>query len=134
MIEDTKDSSQGALIDWEFATCITSDNLYSAGSTGTIPFISISALWEMGKLNYQYSQGVKSVKLATDYLTPQKMPMIKLHTMTTLNRYVLQIQYCNQVRGQLAAQEEKAGRKKGTRLIGDGLPRYHTQECNGGRS
>ncbi|KAG1721217.1 hypothetical protein EDB19DRAFT_1646620 [Suillus lakei] len=35
---------------------------------------------------------------------------------------VLQIQYCNQVHGQLAAQEEKAGRKKGTRLVGDGLP------------
>jgi hypothetical protein len=39
---------------------------------------------------------------------------------------VLQIQYCDRVRGQLAAQEEKAGRKKGTRLVGDGLPRMLT--------
>ncbi|KAG2079588.1 hypothetical protein BD769DRAFT_1380450 [Suillus cothurnatus] len=39
---------------------------------------------------------------------------------------VLQIQYCDRVHGQLAAQEEKAGRKKGTRLVGDGLPRMLT--------
>ncbi|KAG2040377.1 hypothetical protein BDR03DRAFT_816996, partial [Suillus americanus] len=28
MIEDCEGSSQGALIDWEFASCITSDNTY----------------------------------------------------------------------------------------------------------
>ncbi|KAG1836201.1 hypothetical protein DFJ58DRAFT_735127 [Suillus subalutaceus] len=82
MIEDTKDGSRGALIDWEFAARITSDNMYSAGGTGTIPFMSVSALKAVGKLNYQYSQGMKSVKelkLATDHLTPEKMPKIK-HT------------------------------------------------------
>jgi hypothetical protein len=42
--------------------------------------MSIDALWAMGKLNYQYQYSqVKTMKLATDYLTPQKMPMIK-HT------------------------------------------------------
>lgn len=35
---------------------------------------------------------------------------------------VLQIRYCDKMRGQLAAQEDKAGRKKSTRLVGDGLP------------
>ncbi|KAG2109488.1 hypothetical protein BD769DRAFT_1674863 [Suillus cothurnatus] len=82
MIEDTKDGSQGALIDWEFAVHITSDNMYSAGGTGTIPFMSVSALRAMGKLNYQYSQVMKSIKelkLATDHSTPEKMPKIK-HT------------------------------------------------------
>ncbi|KAG0700691.1 hypothetical protein DFH29DRAFT_1000931 [Suillus ampliporus] len=33
-----------------------------------------------------------------------------------------QIRYCDRVCGQLAAQEDKAGRKRGTRLVGDGLP------------
>ncbi|KAG2064011.1 hypothetical protein BDR04DRAFT_1122868 [Suillus decipiens] len=82
MIEDTKDGSRGALIDWEFTACITSNNMYSAGRTGTIPFMSVSALRAMGKLNYQYSQVMKSIKelkLATDHLTPEKMPKIK-HT------------------------------------------------------
>jgi hypothetical protein len=39
MIEDTEDGSQGALIDWEFAARITSDNLYSAGGTVSASFI-----------------------------------------------------------------------------------------------
>ncbi|KAG1835927.1 hypothetical protein DFJ58DRAFT_670170 [Suillus subalutaceus] len=39
---------------------------------------------------------------------------------------VLQVRYCDRVRGQLAVQEDKMGRKKGTRLIGDGLPRMLT--------
>ncbi|KAG2050199.1 hypothetical protein BDR06DRAFT_974717 [Suillus hirtellus] len=63
-------------------THITLDDMYSAGGTGTIPFMSVSSLRSMGKLNYQYSQGMKSVKelkLATDHSTPQKMPKIK-HT------------------------------------------------------
>jgi hypothetical protein len=39
MIEDTKDGSRGALIDWEFAARITSDNMYSAGGTVSALFI-----------------------------------------------------------------------------------------------
>jgi hypothetical protein len=51
--------------------------------------MSISALKDMGKLNYQYSEGMKSVKerkLATDHSTIQKMPKSGIHTMTTLNQ------------------------------------------------
>ncbi|KAG2029636.1 hypothetical protein BDR03DRAFT_814083, partial [Suillus americanus] len=33
MIEDCEGSSQGALIDWEFASRITSDNTYPTGGT-----------------------------------------------------------------------------------------------------
>jgi hypothetical protein len=42
--------------------------------------MSVSALKAMGKLNYQYSEGmklVKELKLATDHSTIQKMPKIK---------------------------------------------------------
>ncbi|KAJ8595506.1 hypothetical protein M405DRAFT_700138, partial [Rhizopogon salebrosus TDB-379] len=39
---------------------------------------------------------------------------------------VLQTRYCDRVCGQLAAQEQKAGKKKSTRLVGDGLPRMLT--------
>jgi hypothetical protein len=42
--------------------------------------MSISTLRAMGKLNYQYLQVmklIKELKLATDYLTPEKMPKIK---------------------------------------------------------
>jgi hypothetical protein len=42
--------------------------------------MSIDALRAMGRLNYQYQYSqVKTMKLATDYSTPQKMPMIR-HT------------------------------------------------------
>ncbi|KAG2131569.1 hypothetical protein BD769DRAFT_1666601 [Suillus cothurnatus] len=44
--------------------------------------MSVSALRAMGKLNYQYSQVMKStkeLKLTTDHSTPEKMPKIK-HT------------------------------------------------------
>jgi hypothetical protein len=33
MIEDIDGGSRGALIDWEFAARITSDDLYTAGGT-----------------------------------------------------------------------------------------------------
>jgi hypothetical protein len=44
--------------------------------------MSVSTLRAMGKLNYQYSQVMKSIKelkLATDHSTPEKIPKIK-HT------------------------------------------------------
>jgi hypothetical protein len=39
MIEDIEGGSQGALIDWEFAARITSDNMYSAGGTVSALFV-----------------------------------------------------------------------------------------------
>ncbi|KAH9915341.1 uncharacterized protein B0H18DRAFT_850839, partial [Fomitopsis serialis] len=41
---------------------------------------------------------------------------------------VLQSEYCEQVRGQLASAEEKKSKKRRQRLLGDGLPRLLTDD------
>ncbi|KAG2114206.1 uncharacterized protein F5147DRAFT_650015 [Suillus discolor] len=80
MIEDTDDGSRGALIDWEFAARITSDNLYPAGGTGTIPFMSIDVIQAMSTLEYQQSQTMaEERKKATDSSTRQEVPKLR-HT------------------------------------------------------
>ncbi|KAG2119863.1 uncharacterized protein F5147DRAFT_767327 [Suillus discolor] len=43
IILDDFDISKGFLIDWEFAVCITTDNKYLIGGTGTVPFMSLWA-------------------------------------------------------------------------------------------
>lgn len=80
MIEDIDGGSRGALIDWEFAACITSDDLYTAGGTGTIPFMSIDVLDAIGTLEYQQSQtAAEDRRKATDSSTRQEVPKLK-HT------------------------------------------------------
>ncbi|KAG2087996.1 uncharacterized protein F5147DRAFT_527855, partial [Suillus discolor] len=62
-------------------------------------------------------------KLQVALLESERCEEESKHQMIGLQRAsVLQIRYCDRVRGQLAAQEDKAGRKKGTRFVGDGLP------------
>ncbi|KAG0700173.1 aspartic peptidase domain-containing protein [Suillus ampliporus] len=56
MIEDWEGDSRGVLIDWEFASCITPTNTYPAGGTGTIPFMSIDLLDQMGRIHLQENQ------------------------------------------------------------------------------
>lgn len=50
MIEDTEDGSRGALIDWEFAARITSDDMYSAG--GTVSALSPYLFGEQRMTNF----------------------------------------------------------------------------------
>ncbi|KAG2339631.1 hypothetical protein BDR05DRAFT_1003140 [Suillus weaverae] len=52
MIEDIEGGSRGVLIDWEFAMRIMKDNMYPTGGTGTIPFMLVHALTEMGQIQY----------------------------------------------------------------------------------
>lgn len=80
MIEDIDGGSRGALIDWEFAARITSDDLYTNGGTGTIPFMSIDVLMAMGTLEYQQSlTAAEDRRKATDSSTRHEVPKIK-HT------------------------------------------------------
>ncbi|KAG2029640.1 hypothetical protein BDR03DRAFT_814721, partial [Suillus americanus] len=59
MIEDSEGGSRGALIDWEFASRIASDNIYPADGMllryvqGMIPFMSIDLLDQMVRHFYR---------------------------------------------------------------------------------
>ncbi|KAG2086026.1 hypothetical protein BD769DRAFT_1681406 [Suillus cothurnatus] len=68
------------VLNWEFAARITSDDLYTAGGTGTIPFMSIDVLEAMGTLEYQQSQtAAEDQRKATNSSVCQEVPKLK-HT------------------------------------------------------
>ncbi|KAG1849012.1 hypothetical protein F4604DRAFT_1935094 [Suillus subluteus] len=56
MIMGEPNDSNGLLIDWEFAVYITSNDEYSIGGTGTIPFMSHMLLAQMAKLQSKAAQ------------------------------------------------------------------------------
>ncbi|KAG1729416.1 hypothetical protein EDD22DRAFT_960911 [Suillus occidentalis] len=53
MILDELGSSEGFLIDWEFAVRIAADNKYPIGGTGTVPFMSCGLLNQVAILQQQ---------------------------------------------------------------------------------
>ncbi|KAG2134507.1 hypothetical protein DEU56DRAFT_913695 [Suillus clintonianus] len=56
MIMGEPNDSNGLLIDWEFAVFITSNDQYSIGGTGTIPFMSRALLAQMAELQAKAAQ------------------------------------------------------------------------------
>ncbi|KAG1878543.1 hypothetical protein C8R48DRAFT_768105 [Suillus tomentosus] len=68
MIMGEPNDSRGLLIDWEFAVFITSNDEYTIGGTGTIPFMSHALLAQMvelqGKATLQEAQKSSSKTLA----------------------------------------------------------------------
>ncbi|KAG1767587.1 hypothetical protein EV702DRAFT_1203622 [Suillus placidus] len=56
MIMGNPNDSNGLLIDWEFAIYITSNDEYSIGGMGTIPFISCALLAQMAELQTKARQ------------------------------------------------------------------------------
>ncbi|KAG1890837.1 hypothetical protein F4604DRAFT_1949197 [Suillus subluteus] len=66
MIEDKDDgSSNGMLIDWEFAVRILPDDHYPLGGTGTVPFLSRSILGQLAVWD-KYSRNSRHFKEASD--------------------------------------------------------------------
>ncbi|KAG1869744.1 hypothetical protein C8R48DRAFT_670986 [Suillus tomentosus] len=51
VLKDCEGNSRGSLIDWEVASCITSDNTYPISRMGMIPFMSIDLLIRWAKYN-----------------------------------------------------------------------------------
>ncbi|KAG0694736.1 hypothetical protein DFH29DRAFT_880522 [Suillus ampliporus] len=56
MIMGKPNDSNGLLFDWEFAVFITSNDEYSIGGTGTIPFMSRALLAQMAELQTKVTQ------------------------------------------------------------------------------